>query len=94
MCNACGLVYAKLVRIVISAARDIRNTDNSSQMKKRAKEEDKLSPAESPRRPRPKGKVRQATEESEEEKGTEPGSDDALPSPAGPSGANKPGYRS
>ncbi|KAF8605817.1 hypothetical protein BDV93DRAFT_604844 [Ceratobasidium sp. AG-I] len=74
LCNACGLVYAKL-------------------MKKRAKE-DKLSPAESPRRPRPKGKARQVTEESEEEKGTELGSDDALPPPAGPSEANEPGHLS
>ena len=72
----------------------LENSYNSSQMKKRAKEEDKLSTAESPRRPRPKGKVRQMTEESEEEKGTEPGSDDALPPPAGPSGANEPGYLS
>lgn len=63
-------------------------------MKKRAKEEDKLSPAESPRRPRPKGRARQATEESEEEKGFELGSDDALPPAAGPSGANEPGYLS
>lgn len=61
-------------------------------MKKRAKEEDKYSPADSPRRPRPKGKGRQTTEESEGGEGTEPGSDDALPPSAGPSGPNEPRY--
>lgn len=73
LCNACGLVYAKL-------------------MKKRAKEEDRLSLGESPRRARSKGKTRAVTEESEEDRGTEQGSDDTLPPSGGPSGAMGGGY--
>ncbi|KAH7335465.1 hypothetical protein B0J17DRAFT_719992 [Rhizoctonia solani] len=71
LCNACGLVYAKL-------------------MKKRAKEEEKLSPGGSPRRARSKGKSRELTEESEEDR--EHGSDDTLPPIAGPSGMSGGGY--
>ncbi|CEL61996.1 GATA zinc finger domain-containing protein 16 OS=Dictyostelium discoideum GN=gtaP PE=4 SV=1 [Rhizoctonia solani AG-1 IB] len=71
LCNACGLVYAKL-------------------MKKRAKEEEKLSPGGSPRRARSKGKSREVTEESEEDR--EQGSDDTLPPMAGPSGMSGGGY--
>ncbi|KAG8715967.1 hypothetical protein FRC11_012112 [Ceratobasidium sp. 423] len=53
-------------------------------MKKRAKEGEKLSPGGSPRRVRSKGKSRELTEESEEDR--EQGSDDTLPPVAGPSG--------
>ncbi|KAG8770921.1 hypothetical protein FRC12_003974 [Ceratobasidium sp. 428] len=66
LCNACGLVYAKL-------------------MKKRAKEEDGLSSVDPPRRARSGGRSRQPTEESEESRGGDQGSDDTLPPMAGPS---------
>ncbi|KAJ1306625.1 hypothetical protein OPQ81_007621 [Rhizoctonia solani] len=71
LCNACGLVYAKL-------------------MKKRAKEEGKVSPGGSPRRARSKGKSREPVEETEEDR--EQGSDDTLPPMAGPSGTSARGY--
>ncbi|CAE6456059.1 unnamed protein product [Rhizoctonia solani] len=60
------------------------STPTKKKMKKRAKEEEKLSPGGSPRRVRSKGKSRELTEESEEDR--EQGSDDTLPPMAGPSG--------
>jgi hypothetical protein len=54
-------------------------------MKKRAREENRLS-GESPRRARLKGKAREVTEESEEDRSTEQGSDDTFHPAAGPSG--------
>ncbi|EUC59116.1 GATA zinc finger protein [Rhizoctonia solani AG-3 Rhs1AP] len=71
LCNACGLVYAKL-------------------MKKRAKEEEKLSPESSSLRARSKGKSRELTEESEEDR--EQGSDDTSSPMAGPSGMSGGAY--
>jgi hypothetical protein len=61
-------------------------------MKRRAKEDDKLSPVDYPRRPRSKPKSRHTTEESEEDRGTEQGSDDTPLPVAGPSMASGPGY--
>ncbi|KAG8682378.1 hypothetical protein FRC09_016810 [Ceratobasidium sp. 395] len=61
-------------------------------MKKRAKEEDGLSSVDPPRRARSGGRSRQPTEESEESRGGDQGSDDTLPPMAGPSARNGPGY--
>ncbi|KAG9128541.1 hypothetical protein FRC07_003430 [Ceratobasidium sp. 392] len=61
-------------------------------MKKRAKEEGRLSPGDLSRRARSGGRSRQATEESEEDRGGDQGSDDALPPVAGPSTGSEPGY--
>ncbi|KAF8677429.1 hypothetical protein RHS04_05945 [Rhizoctonia solani] len=76
------------VRVVMR--HQLRSGDAVRLMKKRAKEEEKLSPGGSPRRARPKGKSREVTEESEEDR--EQGSDDTLPPMAGPSGMSGGGY--
>ncbi|QRV73937.1 GATA type zinc finger [Ceratobasidium sp. AG-Ba] len=60
-------------------------------MKKRAKDEDRLS-VDPPRRARSGGRSRQATEESEGDHGAEQGSDEAMPPTAGTSKGAEPGY--